>query len=58
VETAVAISFMFMWKLPSLVNRSVRALSLPIHAPIAAPIPKPIAPRPPLVTNVRGFLNW
>jgi hypothetical protein len=53
--TPVAISFIFMWKLPSPVNSTVLPLPTATDAPFAAPTPNPIVPRPPEVRNVRGF---
>ena len=54
--TAVASSLRHMPKLPSPVTSTVRC-PVAIWAPMAAPMPKPMVPRPPLEMNRRFSLN-
>ena len=53
--TAVAISWMFIWMLPSPENTMTSRSGKANWAPIAAGSPKPMVPSPPEVIIDRGF---
>ncbi len=57
VDLAVAISWLFIWIEPSPAMSMTRWSGRPTCAPIAAGRPKPIVPRPPEETHVRGSVR-
>ena len=57
LTTAVAISCMFIWKLPSPAMQSTSLSRKAACAPNAAGIPKPIVPSPPEVSHRCGLLR-
>ena len=57
LETAVANSFIFIWKLPSLVTSTVFLTGADARADRAAPMPKPIVPNPPEGDERTRFLK-